>query len=38
MLRQILIVEDNALNRELLCEILRSQYEVLQAENGREAL
>ena len=38
MRRQVLIVEDNALNREILSEILSSQYRVLQAENGQEAL
>ena len=38
MHRQVLIVEDNALNREILSEILSSQYRVLQAENGQEAL
>ncbi|MGM9524905.1 MAG: EAL domain-containing protein [Peptococcaceae bacterium] len=36
--RQILIVEDNLLNREMLVEILAEQYAVLQAENGQEAL
>lgn len=36
--RQILIVEDNLLNREILVEILADQYTVLQAENGHAAL
>ncbi len=36
--KKILIAEDNLLNREMLAEILSDQYEVLQAENGREAL
>ena len=36
--RRILVVEDNALNRSLLCEILKSDYDVVEAENGREAL
>lgn len=36
--KQILVVEDNELNRELLKEILSVQYEVLEAENGRVAL
>ena len=38
MQRQVLIVEDNALNREILREILSTQYRVLEAENGQEAL
>ena len=36
--RQILIVDDNLLNRELLVDILSEQYTVLQAKNGRDAL
>ena len=36
--RQVLIVEDNMLNREMLAEILSERYTVLQAENGLEAL
>ena len=36
--RRILVVEDNALNRSLLCEILKPSYDVVEAENGREAL
>ena len=36
--KQILVVEDSLINRELLAEILSEQYAVLQAENGREAL
>lgn len=36
--KKILVVEDNMLNREMLCEILSSTYEVLEAENGQEAL
>ncbi len=36
--RKILIVEDNAINREMLREILISTYQVLEAENGQEAL
>lgn len=36
--RQILIVEDNLLNREMLIEILKERYIVLQAENGKDAL
>ncbi len=36
--KKILIVEDNQLNREILCAILEKQYTVLQAGNGKEAL
>lgn len=36
--KKILVVEDNAINREILCGILSPEYEVLQAENGQEAL
>ena len=36
--KQILIVEDNELNRAMLCEILSEEYQVLEAENGQEAL
>ena len=32
--KQILIVEDNALNRAILSEILSDKYQVLEAENG----
>ena len=36
--KQILIVEDNELNRAILCEILSDEYRVLEAENGQVAL
>ena len=36
--KQILIVEDNELNRIMLSEILSKEYEILQAENGQVAL
>ena len=36
--KTILIVEDNDLNRAILSEILSEEYEVLEAENGRQAL
>ncbi len=36
--RKILVVEDNALNRGILCEILKPAYDVVEAENGRQAL
>ena len=36
--KQILIVEDNEINRMLLGEILSADYQVGEAENGLEAL
>ena len=36
--KQILIVEDNEFNRAMLSEILSHEYQVLEAENGQEAL
>lgn len=36
--KKILVVEDNQMNRQLLCQILNSDYDVLEAENGKEAL
>ncbi|MGM9942102.1 MAG: EAL domain-containing protein [Bulleidia sp.] len=36
--RKVLVVEDSAVNREILTSILEEQYEVIQAENGEEAL
>ena len=36
--KHVLIVEDNELNRAILGEILSSDYQVLEAENGQEAL
>ena len=36
--RTILVIEDNALNRDMLCTLLEDQYLVLQAENGQEGL
>ena len=38
MQKQILIVEDNMLNREILKDILSDAYSVLEAGNGQEAL
>lgn len=35
---KILIVDDIEINRELLAEILGDEYEILQAENGKEGL
>ena len=36
--RKILVVEDNAINREMLCNMLQEDFEVLQAENGLAGL
>ena len=36
--KKILVVEDNMLNRSLLCQILSADYDVEEAENGQEAL
>lgn len=36
--KQILIVEDNLLNREMLTEILKERYTIFKVENGEEAL
>lgn len=36
--KKILVVEDNLINRSLLCRILQTDYDVLQAENGQKAL
>lgn len=36
--KKILVVEDNFLNRQLLCQILMNDYDLLEAENGQEAL
>lgn len=36
--RQILIVEDNEINRAMLAGILSADYDIIEAENGQEAL
>ncbi|WP_283675470.1 EAL domain-containing protein [Butyricicoccus sp. Marseille-Q5471] len=36
--KTILIVEDNSVNRQILCNILREEYQILEAENGQQAL
>ena len=36
--RQILIADDEMINREILGEILKSEYEILYAENGIQAM
>ena len=35
---QILLVDDSAMNRMMLTEILRDSYHILEAENGRECM
>lgn len=37
-MRKILVVDDSPMNRELLCEILDSDYQVVTAEDGMCAL
>ena len=36
--RLILVVDDEMINREILSEYLKDDYEVLTAENGRQAM
>lgn len=36
--RTVLVVDDDVINRHILCGILNDDYDTLQAENGREAL
>ena len=38
MKRKILVVDDNEISRLTLRETLRDEYEVLEAENGKDAL
>jgi diguanylate cyclase (GGDEF)-like protein/PAS domain S-box-containing protein len=38
MIRRVLIVDDVALNREILKAMLHNEYETMEAENGEEAL
>lgn len=38
MKKKILVVDDVEINREILCEILEDEYDVIQAENGVETL
>ena len=35
---QILIVDDSEMNREILSEILKEEYQILEAENGNECI
>jgi CheY-like chemotaxis protein len=35
---KILIAEDNAVNRELLCELLSGEYQIVEAADGQEAV
>lgn len=36
--KKILIVDDSELNRSLLCDMLEEDFQILEAENGRDAL
>lgn len=36
--RTVLVVEDNDMNREILCDLLEDDFNVIQAENGLEGL
>ena len=36
--RLILIVDDNQVNRQILCKILSDEYDIVQAANGQEGL
>lgn len=36
--RKILVIEDNEINRSLLCGMLNPYYDTIEAENGREGL
>ena len=37
-MKKALVVDDIALNRDILCDILYDTYEVVEAANGKEAL
>lgn len=36
--KTVLVVDDSTTNRSILCDILHSDYTVIQAENGIQAL
>ena len=36
--KTVLVVDDSTTNRSILCDILHSDYSVIQAENGIQAL
>lgn len=36
--KKILIVDDAEINREILFEMLKDEYDILQAKNGKEAI
>ena len=36
--KMVLIVDDSALNREILSSILKNEYDIIEAENGRQAM
>ena len=35
---RVLVVDDSAFNREIISSILKNEYEIIEAENGRQAL
>ena len=36
--KTVLIVDDNSINRDVLCKLLKNEFETVEAENGKEAL
>ena len=36
--QKILIVDDSEMNRAILADMLESEYEIIEAENGEEAI
>ena len=36
--KTVLIVDDNSINRDVLCKLLKDEFETVEAENGKEAL
>lgn len=36
--KTVFIVDDNSINRDVLCKLLKDEFETVEAENGKEAL
>ena len=36
--KTVLIVDDSSINRDVLCKLLKDEFETVEAENGKEAL